>query len=315
MKIFKNLFRKKSVIKKLFLIAKGRASTEGSGGGFDRYTGVGIVNILGVNPSKEELSEIQGREITSDPIYVYPQKDANDTNMVRIVFPVKTTDHDINSGIDVISQISFILRDQHLTSDKSGEEKVKVIDNYGQTSWVTEAQLKAQERPLQRNGKRARILPPFRPMYLGEEELIDFLKKFMNIPEATNYDQNTGEWVPSSDIDDAQIALGDMAKYFEGDVAELKQAISALPENYVKVLFYVRTNDENKSYQSVLSDLTLRPGSNNHEAFLNKIKERKEYGAFEGCIFTYGPLELFNVSPTSFTAPTETPEAPKKWFN
>lgn len=317
MKILKRLsllFKSKSV-KRLFLIAKGRASNEGSSEGFDRYTGVGIVNVIAVNPTKEELSRIQNREVTVDPVYVYPQETKEDVNMVRIVFYVKTTDHDENMGVDVTSQLSFILRDSYLTSNKSEVEKVKVIDGYGQTGWVNEEELKNQTVPMNKNGKRARLIAPFRPMYQGEEELVDFLKKFLNVPDAMDYNRDSGEWVVSKDIDIAEISLSNIKEYFKGNVKEIRDAINAWDQNLVKVLFYVRTNDDNKSYQSVLSDLVLRPGSRNYEPFLKKVKERQEFGAYANATFTYGPLEVLSLTPTSFSQKTEsTDDVKSKWF-
>lgn len=313
MKIFKKnkwAKGKKQMQKFLYFIAKGRASSEGAPEGFERYTGVGLVNIIAVNPDKDELGKIQNRDIAEEPVYVYPQKTAEDKNMVRISFITKTTDHEENNGIETIDSINFYLRDQHFFSSKSGVEKVKVIDNYGQTSWVTEEDLKEQNVPLQKNGKKARIIAPFRPMYSGEEELIEFLKKFLNIPEATRYDRDSGEWVPSSDIDDAQISLGDMTKYFSGNVSDLKKAVEALKENYVKVLFYVKTTEDNKIYQTILSDVVLRPNSRATHLFKERVEEKREYGSLQDCYFSYNNLEVFNLSPTSFDR--EEAETPKE---
>lgn len=319
MKIFKNLklnwFKSKKKLPKLLnFIAKGRATGEGGGASFDRYTGVGLVNIIAVNPDKEELSKIQDREVTEEPIYVYPQKTADDKNMVRISFIAKTTDHEENNGVDITSNLNFYLRDQYLFSNKSAVQKVKVIDNYGQTSWVTEDELKEQKRPIQKNGKDARILPPYRPMYLGEEELIEFLKKFLNVPAATIYNRDSGEWLPSPDIDDAQISLGDMTKYFSGDLSDLKKAISALKDNYIKVLFYVRTTEDNKVYQSILSDLVLSPNSRATHLFEEKVIERKEFNAYQDAYFTYDGLEVYSLSPSTFKEePKAAPDSKFQW--
>lgn len=313
MNIFKRLFsvlKGKRAIKNLFLIVKARESSEGQTE-FNKYTGVGMFNVISVNPTKEELSDIYGRTIENDQIYVYDPVNPGDPKMVRISFIIKTTDDSINTEKEYIGPMSFILRDKFFTSNKSGVEKVKVIDNYGQTAWVTEEELKNQSRPINSNGGLAKILPPFRPAYAGEEELINFLSIYFNVERPMNY--VNGEWIPSEKIEDAQISIQDIKKYFNGDVSELKEAIKLVPENKFKALLYVRNNDDNKTFQQVLSSLVLRPGSSNYQAFETHIKERKEQGSFSDCVFTFNPLQKYTISPTSFSNNKDEEEV-SGWF-
>ena len=64
---------------------KANASSNG-GGEFKQYIGVGSFRVLGVNPTKEELSKFYGRDMQNDPVYLNDKQDANDNNKLLMVF-------------------------------------------------------------------------------------------------------------------------------------------------------------------------------------------------------------------------------------
>ena len=173
--------------------SNGQASTEGSA--IKRYTGVASVFVKGVNPNKEELEKFFERELDNDPEYVTTTEvDGENIPQVRIDVLVEA-DPD-KYDVDFKSRVTFFLRKRHIfTRDNS---KVRVIDKYGYPGWATKEELASHAQLKSANGKNMRISTSYRPAYEGEVELIDFLKCYLNIPEALSY--VNGEWQPNKKI-------------------------------------------------------------------------------------------------------------------
>lgn len=57
-----------------------------------------------------------------------------------------------------------------------------MIDKYGRATWVTPEQLKGHVIPLDKNGNPLQIDADYRPAYEGEENLTNFIKAYLNIP-------------------------------------------------------------------------------------------------------------------------------------
>ena len=243
-------------------ISKGQVSTEGEG--FKRYIGVAPVNVIAVNPTKEELSKIYNREIENEPVYVKDvESNGKTVRQVRVDFIVKTADTCVDSvtgqHIDFISRITFFINNDRRVS-RTG--KIQVIDNYGRTSWVTEEQLATHAIPLSSKGTPLRISNNYRPVYNGEEDLTNFIKTFLNIPNPERYVNET--WLPIEDQTVAEVRLDRIPEYFNGNVSEIKEAINYQPNNKVKVLFGVKTGDDNKQFQAVYTQMVLRNSVNDY---------------------------------------------------
>lgn len=312
-----DLNKVKKSFKTLLLIAKGRSSDEVVSE-FDRYIGIGTFGVLGVNPTKEELSKVYGREVEKDQEYTGKYEvNGESVDTVRVSFLVTTTDDKDNSGIDYTGLHTIFLRNRVLISSRDGEDtKVKVIDNYGQTAWATEEQLKNQEVPTQRNGKYAKIIAPYRPMIDGEDQLVEFIRIFLGIKEPMEYKNDM--WVPTANLDESLVSFAKVADFFKGDVSEIKEALKIQPDNKIKLMLGVRTTDDNRQYQEFFPDRVMRFTERNHNKTAKILEERKASGAYANTEFSTEKIHVYSVEPTSFAPMGITDEKlsaiKDKWF-
>lgn len=244
------------------------------------YTGVGCVNILAVNPTKEELDKLRGFESKNEPVYSI-EKDGEKTQI--ITFLVRTNDNSVNNGIETFGLIKFFLRDSYMLS-KNGD-KVKVINKYGECAWL----------PYDSETKKVTGVPEnmswftpddVRPCIMGEEELTRFLKNYAN----TAQKDERGNKV--------ECRIDNISKIASGDVKELKELLKMTKGYTVKVLFYV-----DKNYQQVLSGQTQRAWSNNYSYFLKFVEEAKQNGQYATSEFTFDNLQKYvlQAKPTEIT--------------
>ena len=281
---------------KLFMaVAKGRSTDTAE---YKRYIGVAPVFINAVNPTKKELEGFYNTTIDNEPKYL-GEVEVNDKKIpnVRIDFIV-TTDETV-VGTALRTKISFFIRNEYrYNRDRT---KVQVIDKYGRTAWVTIEQAKNHEIPVYANGL-ANIDKDYRPLYYGEEQLTEFIRAYLGIPSVMKYVDNT--WVMRNDPEISEIRLDKIANYFKNDVSELKEIIAYQPNNKVKVLFGVRTTDDNKMYQTVFTDMFLSNPNKDYTKLAKKVQERKDAGAYSTTDFEVCDLKEYVVKPTEIT---ETP--------
>lgn len=286
---------------------KGQESTEGNV--VKMYTGVAPVFILGVNPNKAELEKLYNTQFEKEPEYISEievGEDRHKVQNVRLDFIVKTDAEKCN-GVEIITKVVFFIRNEYrYNRDKT---KVQVIDKYGRTAWVTIEQAKSHEIPMYKNGP-ANLDKDYRPAYHGEEELTDFIKSYLNIPNVMKYVNNT--WIMVDNPSDCEARLEDINSYFKDDFKELKEVIALQPNNKIKVLFGVRTTDDNRQYQTVYTQMFLRNNITNYSKLDANLQERKAAGAYPTTEFIVGDLKEYNVEPTNFsnTTANDMPFAP-----
>lgn len=270
-------------------------STEGSGE-IKRYIGVGSSYILGVNPSKEELEKIYERSIENAPEYTGTQEsNGSQVPYIRLDF-ITAVDPEVTNGINMKSKLVFFLRKEaRYNRDRS---KVQVIDKYGRTCWVGVEDAKNHVIPQYSNGP-ANIDKDYRPAYVGEEDLTNFLKAFLCIDNVMDY--KNGTWVMKKNPSDYECRLEHIADYFSGNVKEIKDAIAMMPKNKVKLLYGVRTTDEGKQYQAIYTQMVLRNGSNNFDRLAKDVNERKEAGSYPTTEFEICELKEYNVEASNLS--------------
>ena len=273
--------------------AAGKESTEGSV--VKRYTGVAPVFVLGVNPNKAELEKLYNTQIENAPEYIGEvEVNGNKVPNVRIDFIVKT-DPEKCGGIEFTTKVAFFIR-KEFRVNRDGS-KVQVIDKYGRTAWVTKEQYNNKEIPVYSNGP-ANIDKDYRACYHGEEDLTNFIKAYLNIPNVMKYVNE--KWVMVDNPADSEARLENIESYFKGDFSELKSVIALQPSNKVKVLFGVRTTDDNKQYQAVYNQMFLKNNINDYSKLDADLQERKAAGAYPTTEFVVGDLKEYNVEATSF---------------
>ena len=290
-------------LNKVFMaFATGKESTEGSS--VKRYIGVGSVSVVGVNPTKEELSKFyNGAVIENEPEYlgtaeVGPEGNKKKVNQVRLDFIIKTDPEKCND-IEATTKVVFFLRqDYRFNKDQT---KVQIIDKYGRTAWATSEEVKAKSIPQYASGP-ANIDADYRPAFIGEEELTEFIKAYLNIPNPMNY--VNGTWVDKTPAEkaEAEARLDNIDAYFKGDFKELKRIISYQPNNKVKVLFGVKTTADGKQYQAIYSQKFLKNNITDYSKLEKEVKERKEAGAYADTEFMVCALKEYAVEATDFSS-------------
>ena len=282
------------------VVGKTQESTEG-GSGFKRYVGLGSTYVKAVNPSKKDLDTIMGFESANEPEYI---KDGENGKEAHIHFIVETDPKQCN-GIDIKNRLMFILR--QAPAYNSDETKVQIIDGYGNHVWANTEDARAGKKILSENGSPRKIDDKYRIACVGECDLIDFLKAYLCIPDAFNY--VNGVWTKKDNPDDARFALEHLKDYFSGNFSELKEAIELQPNNKVKLLYGVRTNDEGKQFQVIASrgDLILRnsAGANAIAKLERTLASAKENGAYSSTEFKVQELAEYNVEATNLEKPAE----------
>lgn len=290
------MFNKFSKVSFAFLnIGKTKESTEG--GTFKRYIGVGSSFVLAVNPNKKQLDELMGYESQAEPEYT-----GSDDNgqFARINFIVKTDPKTCN-GIEMTNRVSFTLRpNPAYNKDKT---KVQVIDIYGNHSWTNVDDAKEGKKLLSSTGLPLRIADKYRMAMQGEPELVDFLKAYLNVGDAFNY--VNGTWVLKEDAADYVFGLEHLKDYFKGDFSEIKEALALQPNNKVKLLYGIRTNEEGKQYTAIATGdgMVLRngAGAKGLERLEKLILDAKQAGRYASTEFKVQELAEYVVEPTNFS--------------
>lgn len=283
--------------------ASGQISTE-STNGIKRYIGVAPVFVLGVNPTKQELEKIYNAQLENAPEYVGVVEVGEDKHKVanvRLDFIIKV-DSEKCDGIELISKATFFIRKE--ARYNRDNTKVQVIDKYGRTAWVTIEQAKNHEIPVYSNGP-ANLDADYRPCYVGEEELTNFIKAYLNIPNVMKYVNE--KWVLVDNPADCEARLENIEKYFTGDFSELKNVIALQPNNKVKVLFGVRNTDDGKQYQTIYNQMFLKNNVSDYSRLDKDLQERKANRAYPSTEFETCVLKEYNVEATDFSKPTDDP--------
>lgn len=287
-------------------IAKGKESTEATG--YKRYIGVGAAFVKAVNPNKKEMEALYGREQENEPEYVGTvERDGKDIPNVRISFITNPDPEKYGEGI-LIPHTYFLRREYRYNSDKT---KVQVIDKYGRTAWVTIEQAKNHEIPMYSNGP-ANLDKDYRPAYVGEEELTQFLINYLNIPNVMKYDRANNKWYLVDNPQDSECRLDEIEKYFKGDFTELRSAIALQPTNKVKILYGVRTSDDNKQYQTTYTRMTLKNSVTDYsklDADVMEMKSRSTSTSVAQTEYRVDDFQEYKVEATHITDSTAATES------
>lgn len=287
-------------------IAKGKESTEATG--YKRYIGVGAAFVKAVNPNKKEMEALYGHEQENEPEYVGTvERDGKDIPNVRISFITNPDPEKYGEGI-LIPHTYFLRREYRYNSDKT---KVQVIDKYGRTAWVTIEQAKNHEIPMYSNGP-ANLDKDYRPAYVGEEELTQFLINYLNIPNVMKYDRANNKWYLVDNPQDSECRLDEIEKYFKGDFTELRSAIALQPTNKVKILYGVRTSDDNKQYQTTYTRMTLKNSVTDYsklDADVMEMKSRSTSTSVAQTEYRVDDFQEYKVEATHITESTAATES------
>lgn len=293
-------------------ISKGSESKETQE--FKKYIGIAPVFIESINPDRKAMETLYGRTYDTEPEYVNNYTDESGKNYrsarVSVVLKLDNENIALDLGTEpTYINLNFFLEERpRYNKDKS---KVQIIDKYGNTSWATIEEAKAKKVPVDRNGNPLNIDKDYRAAYVGEEDLMHFIKTYLCIPEPTKWEANTRKWVTNTDVklEDCECRFDSLEKLFKGDFSEVKEALGYQPTNKVKVLLGVKFNDDGKIYQAVYTRRFIRNSSNNYKAWVKDINDMilnaKTTGRTLSTKFEVAPIHEYTVETTQFAPSNE----------
>lgn len=286
-------------------IARGNESKEAQE--FKRYIGVAPVFIKAINPTKEEHEALFNTTLEEAPSYLGKATDANgneyDNARISVVF--RPDEEKIGFEMSLVTMALFVQNRFRYNRDNT---KVQIIDKYGRTTWATVEEAKAKRIPVDKNGNPLNIDKDYRPAYVGEEDLMAFVKAYLCIPEITTWDANNRTWVPNTAVkpEECECRFDNLANIFKGDFSEIKEALGFQPTNKVKVLLGVRTDAQTgRLYQSVYTRRFLRNAATNFNSLDKEIQEMlnnaAETGRTVNTQYEVVPVHEYTVEATQFT--------------
>lgn len=284
-------------------IAKGTESKEAQE--FKRFTGVCPVFIKAVNPTKKEHEALFNTTLEDAPVYVDTKEDQDGKSYKNAKIQVVLQPDTEKIGFEMpLVTMALFLQDRPRVGAASG--KTQVIDKYGRTAWVTDKELASHAIPMYSNGP-ADIDKDYRPAYVGEEELMEFVKAYLCIPSVTMWDAESRKMVPNTRVkpEECECRFDNLDKLFKGDFSEIKDALGFQPTNKVKVLLGVKTDAETgRLFQSVYTKKFLRNSSTNFSSLDKEIQEMIKNAAVNGRVLTteynVAPVHEYVVAATTF---------------
>lgn len=258
-----------------------------------KYIGVASVNVLAVNPTNATL-RMYGWQIPDDaeePKYVTVNNEGKKSARVRFLVQIQ----DLNDK-PVVALDFWVRPDVQFNKDAT---KCQIIDAYGRTAYGSKTEVQAHQIPQYSNGP-AQISPNYKPCHVGEESLIMFLMKYLNVTPLQMFSKTMNQWVITKNP--GRLTIDNWKAICDGDVKEIKEYVALQPENRVKVILGIRTTDDNKSYQTFLSSAFIGNGSRldaatgEYAAARKAIDKWTEYHS--GSIFSAAPVAEWNQTAT-----------------
>ncbi len=302
-------------------------SSKDSGTSFKRYIGVAPVFVKGINPTKAAADAFFGYDTSREPVYIseFNRKvDGVDTKtpQLRLEFLIQTNVEEC--GVDLKSKIIFFLRKHYRVSAEKG--KIQMTNKYGEFAWLPLEDAKNNRVPEEMDNFSSEGM---RPAYSGEEDLVKFIKNYLNIPQrAFKVD---GETRYIDDAARAECNLSEIENYFKGDLKELNTIPVLKPENTVKVMFGIR-NYDGKQYQTVYNADTLKVRVKDHTRLQTSLDDNRKFNRFvddeyathdiieytvqntviapKAAINPFGDTTVAGVDDLPFDSPTEKPQNP-----
>lgn len=272
-----------------------------------KYIGIAAMNVVALNPTKEELEAMRGFPIEREISYLskMQSEDGREVESIRLDIYLKTTDDDINmvGGVkaNVTVPLTIYLRNQKVYGRTSG--KYQVVDKYGRFAWIDKASLDAHTVP-----SNIRLDAGYRQAYYGEEDLTKFCKALIGVEEMGYVDKD-GQYHANPNPEECEARLEHIADYFNGDLTELKGIIALQPNNKCKVMLGIREDAaNNRSFQTVYSHHFLKFGNNKYNSMEKNLDNNLPY--LKNSVFQVCSLKEYSMQPTSFETPT-TQEAPQ----
>lgn len=299
------------------MFAKGKESQDPQV--FTRYIGIAPVMIVAVNPDRKKLEDIYQRVYPEEPKYVTETTD-NDGNTVksaRISFILAPDGRQIGFNIPLQRMDIFVKKARRFNKDKT---KAQIIDKYGRSTWANIDDIKNKRIPLDKNGKPLNIDKEYRVAYIGEVDLTNLIRSYLEIPEISIWDNQSRSWIQNPRVNPEECigTLEHIDDIFDGNFYEIQQAISyRSTTNKIRVMLGIRTDfTTGREYQQIYTGLFLKNSSTSYSAFQKEINNMEQQAVASGrslnIKYSAEPVKEYKVEPTPVTpsqvsAPTDDP--------
>lgn len=264
---------------------------------FERYIGVAALHVVAINPDMKTLNSY-GYNLTEEPEYIrtIPTDDNNAVSYHNMRLLCSIDDLPDKPLISL-----FFRAYPEVEMNKDGS-KAKIIDNFVNTAWATREEVKEKKVP---EIKKDKMDENYRLCHRGEEEILTFLKTYLNIMPYERYDRNSGTYVRTKNP--GQCYFDDWKKIVSGDITEVKEAINLQPENLLRVVLGIRTDDNNKMYQTFIPTEFISYGASPRQGEDGKLVypraekiianwQRNGYHSNEQ--FSAEPVKVYSEKPT-----------------
>lgn len=278
-----------------------------------KYTGVIPFTIIGINPTKEQISKIYGGADVKEPEYLITKQDG--TKQTKIDIYLKSFVDD-NNPYDFITKVTyFISANPYVNKDNS---KLQVTNKYGEFGWVSTEEFKSK-LPAGYMVNQGFIMPYFdRPAFIGEEDIIKLIIAYLSIDGTKRYDKATGKYVIKEELSKslASFEAKDFIKLAEGNASVLDNILRNQPNNKIKFPVVIRQSD-GKEYQEVLGRFPIKYRASKFDSVRTTIEKDFKEGRLEGRIlpqdpqwkpmeYVVRPTNVSSTAPQYGTAPTNT---------
>ena len=275
------------------------------------YIGYTPVKVLAVNPTKDELEKYFGPQ-QNEPNYTGTAVvNGKEVPQIRLEFILEAKKP--NSEDTFYTRLSFFLNKGY-AANKAGT-KVQVIDTYGRKVWALNDDITNHRIPVFANGQQAKIDKNYRPLIIGEDRLILFIRALFALNEPERWDNNTNSYVArvGEDLARCEGILDNTKDFFKGDLTEIKNALKLAENNTVYVMFGIRTGQDGRQFQTVYNSMFVRKNRKSDSVERDFQKALNEFYPNDS-EFKAIPMMEYNVTPTNFgalpPAQEEAPEAP-----
>ncbi len=219
-------------------IQSNSSDVEVVGGGIPLFTGIAPVRVVAINPTLGELAAI-GVNMQNEPTYLNANVGGDTYN--KLAFWLQNEEHNF------LSRMEILVKPEEKVS-RNGDKK-QWVNKFGQVAYS------AIDTPAS-NAYEWFKADGVRPAYVGEETLINFVKAWANVPN------------------DGECTFSTISSIMAGDVAEIKQLITTLKDNKLRVLLGVKSG----KYQQVYMKHFGRLKPKNDSYFVRALNQ--DYGSF-----------------------------------
>ncbi len=185
---------------------KGTSTNTGSGS-YTPWTGLTSFNVTAVNPSKEQIEQLTGRDY---PFEVnYDVRQMGDRNSRPVVFWLKSTE-----GNNIVERITF---NMGMDDNKSMSGSVQFVNDKGQFKWANDEEMLATKYPDFKNAVRAKE---------GEQEFWTFIQRM------THYKPSSPDAQFMKDIIDTGLSTENI---YKGDFSGLQDFVQYCQKKDAKI--------------------------------------------------------------------------------